>query len=84
MVRRGFAALQPYMSAARPAANKLRSPGADCLFRGIAAGQTPATRVSESPRTIAFPDISPQAPVHVLVVPRPHILGGSPLAWPPG
>jgi histidine triad (HIT) family protein len=44
----------------------------DCLFCGIAAGQTEATIVSASPRTVAFRDINPQAPVHVLVVPRAH------------
>jgi histidine triad (HIT) family protein len=44
----------------------------DCLFCGIAAGEIPATRVLESPRTIAFQDINPQAPVHVLVIPREH------------
>jgi histidine triad (HIT) family protein len=45
---------------------------ADCLFCGIAAGEIPATRVLESPRTIAFQDINPQAPVHVLVIPKQH------------
>jgi histidine triad (HIT) family protein len=44
----------------------------DCLFCGIAAGAVPATIVSERPRTIAFADINPQAPVHVLVIPRVH------------
>ena len=43
---------------------------ADCLFCGIAAGEIPATQVLESERTIAFPDIKPQAPVHVLIIPR--------------
>jgi histidine triad (HIT) family protein len=42
------------------------------LFCGIAAGEIPATRVLESPRTIAFQDINPQAPVHILVIPREH------------
>jgi histidine triad (HIT) family protein len=42
------------------------------LFCGIAAGDIPATRVLESPRTIAFQDINPQAPVHVLVIPKEH------------
>lgn len=46
---------------------------ADCLFCGIAAGDIPATRVRESARTIAFQDINPQAPVHVLVIPKEHI-----------
>jgi histidine triad (HIT) family protein len=44
----------------------------DCLFCSIAAGDTAATRVLESPRTIAFRDISPQAPTHVLVIPKDH------------
>lgn len=44
----------------------------DCLFCGIAAGDIPATLVLESARTVAFRDINPQAPVHVLVIPREH------------
>jgi len=44
----------------------------DCLFCGIAAGDIPATIVSATPRTVAFRDINPQAPVHVLVIPRAH------------
>ncbi len=45
---------------------------AECLFCGIAAGEIPATRVLESVRTIAFQDINPQAPLHVLVIPKEH------------
>ena len=45
----------------------------DCLFCKIVAGDLPADRVLESERTIAFRDISPQAPVHVLVIPRQHL-----------
>ena len=44
----------------------------DCLFCGIAAGKIPATIVSANSQTIAFRDINPQAPVHVLVIPRAH------------
>jgi len=44
----------------------------DCLFCRIVAGEVPADVVHETPRTLAFRDISPQAPVHVLVVPRDH------------
>jgi histidine triad (HIT) family protein len=44
----------------------------DCLFCGIAAAEVPATIVSSNPRTIAFRDINPQAPVHVLVITRDH------------
>lgn len=36
------------------------------------AGEIPAARVLEGPRTIAFRDVNPQAPVHVLVIPRQH------------
>lgn len=45
---------------------------ADCLFCAIAAGDIPATIVSARSRTVAFRDINPQAPVHVLVIPRAH------------
>jgi histidine triad (HIT) family protein len=44
----------------------------ECLFCGIAAGQIPATIVAEGKRTLAFRDITPQAPTHVLVIPRDH------------
>ncbi len=45
---------------------------ADCLFCRIVAGQLPADVVHETGRTLAFRDVSPQAPVHVLVIPRDH------------
>jgi histidine triad (HIT) family protein len=45
----------------------------DCLFCGIVAGEVPAEIVHETDRTLAFRDINPTAPVHVLVVPRAHI-----------
>ena len=44
----------------------------DCLFCGIAAGEIPATIMLDGKRIIAFRDINPQAPTHVLVVPRDH------------
>ena len=44
----------------------------DCLFCRIVAGEVPADVVATSERSIAFRDIDPQAPVHVLVVPRDH------------
>ena len=44
----------------------------ECLFCRIAAGDIPATKILDSERTIAFRDVNPQAPVHVLVVPREH------------
>jgi histidine triad (HIT) family protein len=45
---------------------------ADCLFCRIVAGEIPADLVREEERVVAFRDINPQAPVHVLVVPREH------------
>lgn len=44
-----------------------------CLFCGIVAGDVPAEVVWSDDRTVAFRDINPAAPVHVLVVPRRHI-----------
>jgi histidine triad (HIT) family protein len=44
----------------------------DCLFCAIVAGRVPATQVLESDRTLAFRDINPQAPTHVLVIPKEH------------
>ena len=44
----------------------------DCLFCRIARGEIPATRVAETADCIAFRDIAPQAPVHLLVIPRKH------------
>jgi histidine triad (HIT) family protein len=44
----------------------------DCLFCKIVAGDIPAELVAESGRTIAFRDINPQAPTHVLIIPKEH------------
>ena len=44
----------------------------ECLFCKIVAGTVPATIVAQTPDAIAFRDINPQAPMHVLVVPREH------------
>ena len=45
----------------------------DCLFCKIVAGQIPSTAVYQDDQVYAFADISPKAPVHILVVPREHI-----------
>ena len=45
---------------------------ADCLFCKIVAGDIPATVVLSTETTLAFRDINPQAPTHVVVVPRAH------------
>ena len=45
----------------------------NCLFCKIIAGAIPSTKVYEDDSVLAFRDINPQAPVHVLVVPKAHI-----------
>ncbi len=45
----------------------------DCIFCRIAAGEIPATRVYEDEEILGFLDISPEAPVHILVIPKKHI-----------
>jgi histidine triad (HIT) family protein len=45
----------------------------DCLFCRIASGEIPAKKVHEDADVVAFHDINPQAPSHVLVIPRRHI-----------
>ena len=47
----------------------------DCLFCKIAAGQIPSSKVYEDESVLAFRDIAPQAPVHVLVIPKKHVSG---------
>jgi histidine triad (HIT) family protein len=44
-----------------------------CLFCRIAAGDIPAKKVFEDADVVAFEDINPQAPMHVLVIPRAHV-----------
>lgn len=44
----------------------------DCLFCKIISGDVPAEVVHESARTVAFRDVNPQAPTHILVIPRAH------------
>ena len=46
---------------------------ADCIFCKIVAGEIPAALVYEDEYAVAFRDINPQAPVHVLVIPRTHV-----------
>jgi histidine triad (HIT) family protein len=55
-------------------------PQADCLFCKIVAGEVPATVVRETETTVAFRDINPQAPTHVLVIPRAHYPDAASLA----
>src|SRR5262249_43886720 len=46
----------------------------DCLFCKIIAGKIPAKKVYEDDRAFAFEDINPQAPTHVLIIPKKHIV----------
>lgn len=52
----------------------------DCLFCSIVAGDIPATIVYETPDVVAFRDIQPQAPTHVLVIPREHYVNMAEIA----
>jgi histidine triad (HIT) family protein len=47
----------------------------DCLFCRIISGEIPSKKVYEDEHTYAFEDINPQAPTHILVVPKKHIRG---------
>lgn len=47
----------------------------NCLFCKIVAGKIPAKKVHEDDQVIAFHDIHPWAPVHILIVPKQHIVG---------
>lgn len=45
----------------------------DCIFCKIASGEIPASLVARTDRLVAFRDVGPQAPVHVLVIPTEHL-----------
>jgi histidine triad (HIT) family protein len=45
----------------------------DCIFCRIASGEIKSDRVYEDDQVVAFRDLNPQAPVHVLIIPRTHI-----------
>lgn len=52
----------------------------DCIFCKIVSGEIPSNKLFEDDQVIAFRDISPQAPAHILVVPKRHISGINELA----
>ncbi len=52
----------------------------DCIFCRIVAGEIPAEKVHEAETVIAFRDLTPQAPTHVLVIPRSHYPNAGALA----
>ena len=47
----------------------------DCLLCKIAAGEIPSNKVYEDEKVLAFYDIEPKAPVHVLIIPKTHLAG---------
>jgi len=51
----------------------------DCLFCGITAGTVPSAQVFSDDRVIAFRDIAPRAPTHILLIPREHIASAAAL-----
>ena len=53
-----------------------------CLFCRIARKEIPATLVAETAECVAFRDINPQAPVHILVIPREHLPSASAVTDP--
>jgi len=49
----------------------------DCIFCKIVAGDIPSTKVYEDETVLAFRDINPQTPTHILVIPKAHIANGA-------
>ncbi|NLO45716.1 MAG: histidine triad nucleotide-binding protein [Clostridiales bacterium] len=49
----------------------------DCIFCGIAKGDIPSKKVYEDDNVFAFYDISPQSPVHILIIPKAHIVSAA-------
>jgi histidine triad (HIT) family protein len=46
----------------------------DCIFCKISAGEIPSKKIYEDDKIIAFHDINPQAPVHIIIIPKKHIM----------
>ena len=59
---------------------RMSAPDPDCIFCKIVAGEIPADVVHETQHSVAFRDLSPQAPTHVLVIPRSHYANAAELA----
>ena len=51
----------------------------DCIFCKIISGEIPSEKVYESDKVVAFKDINPMAPVHILIIPKEHIEGADKL-----
>lgn len=48
--------------------------GSDCLFCQFVSGEIPVKKLAENEGAIAFADINPQAPIHILVIPKMHVV----------
>ena len=59
--------------------SEVKNYDSECLFCNIIKGDIPSTKVYEDDRCFAFRDIAPQAPVHVLVIPKEHIASAAEL-----
>ena len=53
---------------------------ADCIFCKIASGEIPSTMVYEDDTVAAFKDLEPQAPTHVLIIPKKHVVSAAELS----
>lgn len=54
--------------------------GSDCLFCRIVAGEIPTNFLHEDDLVVAFPDVSPKAPTHILLIPREHLVSAAELS----
>ena len=59
--------------------SEVKNYDSDCLFCNIIKGGIPSTKVYEDERCFAFRDIAPQAPTHILVIPKEHIASANEL-----
>lgn len=57
---------------------------ADCVFCRIVAGELPSKKVFENDRILAFEDINPKAPTHILLIPKKHVVSLADGAADPG
>jgi histidine triad (HIT) family protein len=57
----------------------MTQPADDCIFCRIVAGEIPARRVFEDDQVLAFHDLQPRAPTHVLLIPKRHIVSAAEL-----
>jgi histidine triad (HIT) family protein len=53
----------------------MTDPASDCLFCRILRGEIPAKKIYEDKHVLAFEDINPKAPTHVLIIPKKHFAG---------